>query len=135
MHIDVSEILQEGEGHQVDFTIDAEPLVLEDIKLTAPLSGTVRIMGLDEGVVAAGRLETMVELECNRCLRTFEQRIDFSLEAEFSEKPKEDQFPIDKYGKIDLKEPVRQEIEVHLPLVALCQEDCAGIELKQKKDS
>jgi uncharacterized protein len=135
MHIDVSEILQEGEGHQVDFTIDAEPLVLEDIKLTAPVSGRVRIMGLQEGVVVAGRLQTAVELECSRCLRAFSQELEFPLEAEFSEKPQDDQFLIDKYGKIDLAEPVWQEIEVHLPLVALCQEDCAGIELKQKKDS
>lgn len=135
MHIDVSEILQAGEGHQADFTIGDETPALENLTLTAPLSGNIRIIGLQDGVLAAGRLEAAVELECTRCLRTFPHKVAFKFEAEFSERPQEDQFPIDKYGKIDLAEPVRQEIEVHLPLVALCQEDCAGIELKQKKDT
>ena len=134
MHIDVSNILAQGEGSQVDFTVADETPELEGLKLAAPLSGHLRIIGTQDGVFATGRLEAEVELECDRCLRSFTHHLSFPIEAEYERQPEDDQFPIDKHGSIDLAEPVRQEIEVHLPLQRLCQEDCSGLELKQKKD-
>lgn len=135
MQVDVSDILAREEGAQAEFTVEGETLVLDGLTLTSPISGSVRVIGIDDGVIVSGRFQTDVELECDRCLKTFVHQTTFLLEAEFRDEPAEDQFPIDKYGKIDLAEPVRQEIEVHLPLARLCQADCAGIELKQKKDN
>jgi uncharacterized protein len=135
MHIDVRNILMQGEGAQEEYTISDESPELDDVTLAAPLSGNVRVMGTKEGVLAVGRLEADVELECNRCLRAFNHHVRFSLEAEFAEHPDEDQYPIDKRGRIDLTEPIRQDLVVYLPLQQLCQDDCNGIELKQKKDS
>jgi uncharacterized protein len=135
MQVDVSDILAKGEGSQVDLTVTDETPSLDGVTLTSPLSGRVRIVGTKDGVITAGQLETEVELECDRCLHSFSHHLRFSFQAEFRDSPEEDQFPIDKHGRIDLAEPVRQEIEVHLPLQRLCQEDCRGLELKQKKDS
>jgi uncharacterized protein len=135
MHVDVSDILAHGEGSQVDFTVADETPELEGLTLAAPLSGNLRIIGTEEGVLVAGKLEVEVELECDRCLRSFTHHLSIPVEAEFCDRPEEDQFPIDKHGAIDLAEPVRQEIEVHLPLQRLCQEDCSGLKLKQKKDN
>ena len=135
MHVDVSNILQQGEGSRADFSIAGETPELADIELATPITGELRVVGTQDGVVVRGRLHTDVTLQCRRCLRAFSHHLDLSLTGEFSRTPGEDQFPIDKYGSIDLDEPVRQEIEVHLPLAPLCQEDCDGIELKQKKDS
>lgn len=131
MQVDASDILAKGEGSQVDFTVTDETPELEGLRLAAPLSGQLRIIGTKEGVLAIGRLDADVELECDRCLRSFTHHLTFPLEAEFRDRPGDDQFPIDKHGKIDLAEPVRQEIEVHLPLQRLCQEDCSGLKLKQ----
>jgi len=135
MHVDVSEILNKGEGEQATFEIADESPVLEGITLAAPLSGEIRVVGTKTGVIVGGRLSAEITLECDRCLRAFDHHLDVPIKAEFEDHPNEDQFPIDKYGKVDLAEPVRQEIEVHTPLQKLCQEDCSGIELKQKKDS
>jgi len=135
MHVDVSDILAQGEGSQIDFAVADETPELEGLTLAAPLSGNLRIIGTKEGVLAAGKLEAEVELECDRCLRSFTHHLSIPVEAEFRDQPEDDQFPIDKHGTIDLAEPVRQEIEVHLPLQRLCQEDCSGLKLKQKKDS
>lgn len=134
MHVDVSDILMEGEGAQADYKVEGETPELEGIKLAAPISGEIRVIGTKEGVVAAGKLQTDVELECNRCLRAFNHSLEFPLEAEFSDHPREDEFLIDKHGKIVLDEPIRQEIEIRLPLQQLCEADCSGIELKQKKE-
>jgi uncharacterized protein len=136
MQVDVSDILAQGEGSQVDFTVANETPELEGLTLAVPLSGHLKIIGTKDGVLVSGRLEADVELECDRCLRSFEHHLRFPVTAEFRDRPEDnDQFPIDKHGTIDLAEPVRQEIEVHLPLQRLCQDDCSGLELKQKKDS
>lgn len=125
MHIDVSDILRAEDGHHVDFAIDGESPDLEGVKLTAPLSGSVRIIRTPDGVLAAGELVAEVEQECSKCLRAFAHPLQLALEAEFSRQPEvdKDQFPIDKHGAIDLREPLRQEIELHLPLRPLCQDD------------
>lgn len=135
MQVDVNDILRAGEGHQADYQISEKVPKLDGITPAAPLTGSLRIIGTADGVIATGNLETQVELECSRCLRTFSYPVRFTLEAAFSETPDEDSFTIDRRGNIELDEPVRQEIEVQLPLSPLCQDDCGGIELKQKKDS
>lgn len=135
MHVDVSDILAKGEGSQVDFTVADETPELEGLKLTAPLAGHIKIIGTKDGVLTVGRLEAEVELECDRCLRLFTHHLRFPVQAEFRDAPEDDQFLIDAHGRIDLAEPVRQEIEVHLPLQRLCQDDCSGLKLKQKKDT
>jgi uncharacterized protein len=135
MQVDVSDILSRGEGAQTEFAVSDETPELDDVSLAAPLTGTVNIIGLKDGLLAAGRFEAEVTMECHRCLRTFAHHVEFPFEAEFADHPDEDQFPISKHGKIDLAEPIRQELVVHLPLQQLCQADCNGIELKQKKDS
>jgi len=129
MYIDVNDILRRGDGATTDYEIADEQPMLEGITLASPLSGTIRLTSFDDEVTASGKLAADTTLECSRCLRAFTHHLEFSLTAEFAEKPDEDQFPIDKHGKIDLTEPIRQEIEIHMPLVALCQEDCDGLEL------
>lgn len=128
MHIDVNDILRQGEGHQAEFQLDNERPELEGIMLASPISGSLRLIAVDDGVVASGQLATDVRLECMRCLRTFEDHLEVPLDTEFMVYPGEDQFPIDRFGKVDLAEPIRQEIDIHLPLAPLCQVDCKGIE-------
>ncbi len=130
MQVDVSNILRQGEGAREDFTISEESPDLDGIKLTGHLNGIVQIIGTNTGVLVDATLEAAVALECGRCLKLYEQVVKFPVQAEFEDHPSEDQFPITKFGKIDLSEPVRQELEVHLPLKALCQEDCTGIPYK-----
>lgn len=135
MHVDVNDILRQGEGAQEGYSIADEQPQFEDVKLTAPLSGEIRIIGTKTGVLVAGKIMAKVELECHRCLRTFEHQFSFPIEAVFSPQPNEDEYQIDKYGKIDLEEPIRQDLVTHLPLRQLCQADCDGIQLKAKKEA
>jgi uncharacterized protein len=134
MHVDVSDILRQGEGAQTEFLVEGETPQLDDLSLTEPVSGSLQAIGTEDGVMIVGRLSTAVNLECHRCLRTFAHSLEFPFQAEFADSPGEDQYSIDKYGKVDLTEPLRQEIMVHLPLQQLCQADCNGIILKQTKD-
>lgn len=133
MHVDVSKLLQSETGNRETFDIDNEQPVFEDVKLTAPISGHITIMKIDDDVKVNGRLQTSVELECHRCLRSFDHQLEFPFEAEYSHSPAEDQFPISESGQIDLDEAIRQEIVVHLPAHQLCQADCKGIKVNSKE--
>ena len=135
MHINVSHILREGEGARADFTVEQESPSLEGITLASPINGNVLIMGTKTGVLARGRLNADVELVCDRCLRSFSHHLEFPLKAEFEDEPTDDQFPIDRNGSIDLLEAIRQDIEIHLPMQRLCQDDCNGLRLNQTKDN
>lgn len=135
MQVDVNDILRQGEGSLTDFVVDDETPELTDVTLAQPLAGNLRIMGTKSGVLVIGELQTAVELECNRCLRTFTHSLKLPLRAEFDRHPDEDSFPIDKKGQIDLDEPVRQELILHLPLQQLCKADCESLQLKEMKDS
>ncbi|TAK89501.1 hypothetical protein EPO04_00065 [Patescibacteria group bacterium] len=135
MHIDVNDILRQGEGSITDFKVDNESPELADVKLAQPLAGSLRIMGTRDGVLAIGDLQTAVELECGRCLRTFTHSLELPIRAEFARNPDEDSFPIDSKGTIDLDEPVRQELILQLPIQQLCKDDCESLQLKETKDS
>lgn len=135
MHIDVNDILRQGEGSITNFMVEDESPELADVKLVEPLNGDLRIVGTKDGVLAIGELQAAVELECGRCLRTFTHQLTLPLRAEFARQPDEDSFPIDKKGWIELDEPVRQELILQLPIQQLCKEDCESIQLKEIKDS
>lgn len=128
MHVDVNELLGKGEGAQLDLPIEGQPQ-FEDVNLAEPLSGTVRLLGTKDGIIAVTDGRAAIQLTCDRCLIQFEQPIFFSGEAEFVDQPEDDQYPIDRYGKIDLAEPIRQDILVQVPLQLLCKPDCKGIQL------
>ncbi|HSX41700.1 MAG TPA: DUF177 domain-containing protein [Candidatus Saccharimonadales bacterium] len=135
MHVDVSQLLQSETGERQTFNIEGERPVFDDVVLTQPVNGQITIMKIDDDLKVTGQLQTSVELECHRCLRRFSHKLEFPLEAEFSSKPNEDQFPIITRGRIDLEEAIRQEIVVHLPTHQLCQADCAGIQLNSKEEN
>ncbi len=71
MHVDVSEILQQGEGEQRQFQIENELPELNDVSLTQPLSGRIHLIRTNDGLAASGQLQASVQLECDRCLKTF----------------------------------------------------------------
>ncbi len=127
MHVDINQILQQDEGTRIDFTIDGEQPLLEDIELAEPLVGEITIMRTATGVTVHGYLTAHVTLQCHRCLRDFTHELRFPLLADFAERPAEDEFEITRAGHIHLDEPVRQDITTHLPHKQLCQDDCVGI--------
>jgi DUF177 domain-containing protein len=126
MHINVSDILAESVGYSREYVISDEQPILEGLTLTKAVSGRIAITRLDEGVAVRGRLTTEVELECDRCLRSFTHPVTVSLRQVFIGHPGDDQLPI-SHGVIDLDPLVEQEIIVGLPIKLLCQPDCPGI--------
>ena len=128
MHINVRDILAEDLGYNRTFTISGEEPTLESVILKSPIEGQIQIAKLEAGLLVEGEISTEIELECHRCLRTFTRPTTVRLHQVFSEKPYDDQLPIED-DQIDLAPLLQQEIIVNLPIKILDRDDCPGIEL------
>jgi uncharacterized protein len=127
MHINVHEFLAEDVGYNRTFAITGERPTLNSVTLTQPVNGSITISRIDEGVLVEGDIETEIELECHRCLRTFARSVAVSFAQIFAEAPTGDDMPIIR-GDLDLAPLIEQEILVNLPIKLLCRPDCPGVE-------
>ena len=105
----------------------------------AVLSGSVRLMHINDGILAQGMLHTQVMLPCARCLNPVSVPLDVELEEIFvptinivtgkSIAPEEEDRAlwVDENHILDLREVLRQDVWVAMPLHPLCREDCRGL--------
>jgi len=140
MRFNVAQLLKEPVGSTRKYHLAEDIQGLgEEVKLTHPIEGAIRLIHTTEGVLVSGQLHTEVELSCGRCLESFSTAVDFALEEEFrptidistggklSPVDGEDEATlIDDQHTIDLLEVMRQDILLALPPRPLCKPDCAG---------
>ncbi len=137
MHINVRDILIESVGYSRTYLISGERPQLEAVRLTKDIEGEIKISRLDVGLNVSGHIKTEIELECHRCLRTFNRPTEVYFDQGYSEMLGDDEMPIID-DSIDLAPLIEQEIILHLPIKILCTPDCRGIENapgKYTKDS
>lgn len=133
MRVNVIDILNNETGYSRSFVIDNETPEMESVHLTKPLSGEFIMTRTEEGIQVKGQLSTEIELECHRCLDAFKHEVNLRFSQEYRENPGDDEMPI--VGRqIDLTPLIEQEIIVSLPIMQLCQADCAGITAPPKSE-
>ena len=119
----------------------------EQLQIDQPecyLAENVKIRGklkrIDHEVFFAGELQTLLQVICTRCLKSFSLPIKNKVRAHFVPRVKElslgseveiKETDIEKEvyheDRIDLRGPVRDQILLDVPLVRLCQKGCKGI--------
>ena len=124
---------QVNDFHEEDFQAG------DDIQVVGPLDGHVRMRRTNQGLLVDGWVDLTLQLECNRCLKVFQQPMHITFEEQFyptvdvvSGLPlapfdEEEIFPIDAHHELDLTEAIRQNTLTALPMVTLCQDDCKGL--------
>jgi uncharacterized protein len=142
MIYNVAQLLKATPGTALRVELDdADELELEngEARLAGPVTGQVRLHRTNQGVFADGTVEVPVELECSRCLKPFAATVVFPLREQFYPTidvnigvplptPNDElAFPIDHNHILDLREAIRQNLVLALPIKALCKEDCAGL--------
>jgi len=127
MHINVRDILAESVGYKRAYKITGEHPILDGVRLTREVEGEITISRLDSSLRVRGQIETEIELECHRCLRTFSRPTRVSLAQEYADKPGSEQMPITN-GEIDLAPLIEQEVLLSIPLQVLDRPDCPGIQ-------
>jgi uncharacterized metal-binding protein YceD (DUF177 family) len=128
MHINVRDILVESVGYSRIYKISGERPELEGVRIAQDIQGEIQIARLDTSLLVTGLLSTEIELECQRCLRTFTRPIQFKLAQEFAVAPVDDQMLITEDDTIDIALLAEQEIILSTPLKILDRPDCPGIE-------
>lgn len=140
MKIDLTELLQKV-GNETDLELTEKSRYSEDdLNLTKPAKIRLHLVNTGTSVLVKGQVETELELECSRCLKTFKYPVRVEVEEEFSKRPAEFKggretelkeadfiYPIEKDNSIDLSEVIRQNLLLAIPIKTLCSPDCKGI--------
>ncbi|MBI4877817.1 MAG: DUF177 domain-containing protein [Acidobacteria bacterium] len=119
---------------EIDF-IDSQ------LRQATPLevSGTAELLGATEEIRVRGHLAVRMEADCDRCLRVapFELAAGFDLfyrpegtglrGEEIALETGETEIDYYSGGGLDLKDILREQVLLALPMQRICREDCRGI--------
>ncbi len=122
-----------------DLGQDADALRASESADQPELRGPVRLMRTGEGVLVQGHLSAELTMPCVRCLEPVPVPIDVDLEEIYSPTmdiltgraaaPEEEDRAlwIDEHHILDLREVLRQDVLVVIPMHPICREDCLGL--------
>jgi uncharacterized protein len=126
------------EGNEINFSELASDLELsmKGYEFPAPIEVNMTANKSGDEIIVSGRVTTMIELECARCLDIFEMeinpKIQFVIQLLDTSQPQfshDDDFVIlpKTTGEFDVADRVRESIILELPLKPLCFEGCRGL--------
>jgi uncharacterized protein len=132
LRVNAVELLrQPGAVRDVDVTLDPSDIDVAHERLTGPVTASIRLVALNDGIEASGTVSAPWSTVCRRCLT----EIEGVAVAEFEELHRpvregeiEDPevVPIEG-GQLDLTPAVRETILLELDTERLCRDDCAGL--------
>lgn len=137
--INIAALLKEPVGSVREFAVEIDRFELDPGLIAYTIDGDLRLIRLQDEVLASAQLKAQVELECDRCLNDYLQPVETTFSAEYEPTidvhtghavqeidDETDRFAITEHHEVDLAEPMRQELIVALPMVAVCGPDCPG---------
>mgnify|MGYP001365133890 CR=1 FL=1 len=114
-------------------------LELPEVKLSKEVGAAIEIVKGIAQTEVHGKISTVAEIDCSRCLNGIETVLEIPFRAAFvspeyySEQAEKEldsdelDVSISENDEIDLKELVREQILLALPAQFLCSEDCKGL--------
>lgn len=113
--------------------------VISDLETTKPVTGNLKITATGFGVNIKGLLSTEIDLECDRCLKKYTEKIEFEVDEDFVKEPVFDENQtecmltsenfveeLNNKKEIDLTDFVYQSVILNLPNKKLCSINCPG---------
>src|SRR6266576_3744644 len=80
----VAGLLADDPGADRVFDVDRATIDLgDDLRLAEPISGRVRLLRTNRGILAFADLRTVLDLECSRCLGEVAYPVEISLQEEY----------------------------------------------------
>lgn len=136
MRWNVAQILRSPIGATRQYVFEEESSSLKE--LAAGITGSVRFMRTDVGILVTAQAKTAIWCTCSRCLVRFVEPVDVKIEEVFysvvdpssrarARQREESGFLIDARHVLDLTEPIRQYGLLQVPMKPLCGPTCAGL--------
>lgn len=122
MKIDVRHLLGKEVGSSDDYDFgshEAEEL-LENARLEHFMA-KIRLVNLEDSVLAIFHVAATVTLECDRCLEPLKSIIVVEFQREYSYDAEEEVLKITKDYKIDPYQAIIEETTLNIPLKNLCK--------------
>lgn len=114
-------------GAAMDLAIDEVNQVLGDLKVDY-VRGKLRLTRANKRILAKGQLETIIQAECVRCLTEFQLPLTLQFEELFAFSAAADPvYFVDEGGWLSLRQPVREQILLAMPIQTLCRPNCKGL--------
>ncbi len=122
-HICADKKLFEFSGDKESFDI---PELREDVKVHASIYQT------GESYTIKGSFSTLIELQCDRCLGSYKQKIDQNFEVIYTSEENVDKDDHIMYLEpqdieIDIKPYIQDTIQLSIPFKKLCSDSCKGM--------
>ena len=109
---------------QLDYVKFADDLSLREFE------GTVTVSRTPQGLLLQGDFQGNLDLECVRCLKTYEHRLHWDMIELYvfnRENVDEDNQLLPDNAQIDIEELVREDSQLDIPINPICKEDCQGL--------
>lgn len=136
----VAQLLKAAVGATREYDVgETIPNLDEQIQLTEPVKGKVRLTRTNRGILVHATLHTAAKLECSRCLEVYVEDLPIRFDEEYipvldvvsglpTHIPHESYaFRINEKHELDLQPAFREYGVLALPMKPLCTSDCAGL--------
>jgi len=136
----VAGLLAEDAGGERAYEVAGARIDLgEDLRLAEPVTGRVRFLRTNRGILASADLRGALALECSRCLRDVVLAVDVRFQEEYlptldlatgrpvRSEDEPDILRLSDHHELDLETPVREALQLAEPIAPLCRPDCPGL--------
>jgi uncharacterized protein len=138
--VNVAQLLRDPVGSTRSYPLDErEPELAEELGLTSPIVGTLKLTRTNHGILADVRYRVDIEQECGRCLEPAYSTVESEVSEEYlpslnivtgqpveiAADPEEPR--VTDNHEVDVTDLVRQDIVLQQPLQPLCRPDCPGL--------
>jgi uncharacterized protein len=133
-------LLAEPAGAERRYEIHGATIGLpDDLRLTEPIDGTLRVSRTNRGVIVDARLTTAIAGSCSRCLRDIEipmtvsineevlPSVDFATGRPVDPSAEPEVARLTDHHELDLGTLAGEAISLNEPIAPLCEEACPGL--------
>jgi uncharacterized protein len=138
--VNVAGLLKAQTGANREYRLHLDELFIDGDTVARDINGDVRLTRLRDSIIANVKATGFAPLTCARCLREYDQTFAVDFDEAYEQTvdvrtgldlgrdfPEDEQHSrIDENHELDLREPLRQEILVALPMRPDCGPDCPG---------
>ncbi len=130
LRLNVGFVVAQSAGFIRDFPFEIPHISLPPDLHLNNLEGQIRVTRTPQGILLQADFQTQTELECVRCLTSFQQalKINFTELYAFSQRYVTDSGLImPETGIIDVTPVLRDYAVLEIPISPLCRPDCKGL--------